>query len=110
MNMQADLRTIDSLDELDRLFEDSHERPVFIFKHSSRCGISSHVLEMVSGIESEINLVVVQQARDISDAIAARTGFRHHSPQAFVIRGGKPAYHATHYAIDPERIAEEMMK
>lgn len=37
--------------QLDVLVKESHERPVFIFKHSTRCGISSMVL---SRFESEL--------------------------------------------------------
>ncbi|HSI87890.1 MAG TPA: monothiol bacilliredoxin BrxC family protein, partial [Pyrinomonadaceae bacterium] len=76
---------------------------------SNRCGISSHVMEMVGDIDAEVHYVVVQEDRMLSDAIAERTGYRHHTPQAFVIRAGKPAYHATHYGINTKRL-EEMSK
>lgn len=102
--MPANFINIESLDSLDTLFERSFKRPVVIFKHSNSCGISAHVMEQISQVEDDVNVVVVQTHRDISNAIESRTGHRHQSPQAFVIREGKPVYHATHYGIDAEAI------
>jgi bacillithiol system protein YtxJ len=48
-----------------------------------------------------VNLIVVQDHRAISNEVERRTGRRHQSPQAFVIKNGEPVYHASHYAIDP---------
>ena len=99
------LKTSESLEEL---FKRSAEKPVVIFKHSRLCGISSHVMEMVDGVGRDVHLVVVQDDRDISNEIADRTGRVHQSPQVFVIRDGKPIYHATHYGIDPEAIEKAL--
>lgn len=107
--MPANFIKVESLGDLNELFERSSERPVVLFKHSNSCGISSHVLEMASDVEADINVVVIQEHRDISDEIAERTGHRHQSPQVFVIKDGKPVYHATHYGIDPKEI-ERMLK
>lgn len=104
----ADIKVITDQDELDKLFEASHNEPVFIFKHSSTCGISLHVFEQVSEINGTINVVVVQDSRPLSDNIAERTGQRHQSPQAFVIRDGGVDYHATHYAIDANAIQQKL--
>ncbi|HVQ57061.1 MAG TPA: bacillithiol system redox-active protein YtxJ [Pyrinomonadaceae bacterium] len=102
----AKFKSIETNDALDELFERSYDEPVIIFKHSNSCGISSHVMEMVDEVGNEINFVVVQDDRDISNSIADRTGHRHQSPQIFVIKNGKPVYHATHYGVDPEAIEE----
>lgn len=106
----ATINKVDSHEKLDDVFARSYESPVVLFKHSNRCGISSHVFEMVRDIDAEINVVVIQENRDISDAIAARTGHTHQSPQAFVLIDGKPAYQATHYGIDPETIGRAISK
>ncbi len=102
--MPANFITIDSLDTLNMLFERSYHRPVVIFKHSNSCGISAHVMEQVSAVDGDVNVVVVQTSRDVSKAVETRTGHRHQSPQAFVVRDGKAVYHATHYGIDPDEI------
>ena len=103
--MAANFLKIRSSDVLDELFERSNAEPVVLFKHSSRCGISSHLKEIIGEIDADIHYVVVQEDRGLSDRIAERTGYRHHTPQIFVIKDGEPAYHATHYGIDALRVA-----
>lgn len=94
--------------DLDLLFERSSERPVALFKHSNSCGISAHVLEMVEEVDGDVFVLVIQEHRDLSAEIATRTGYAHQSPQAFVIKGRKAIYHATHYGIDPGAISRLM--
>ena len=106
--MPANFVKIESLEQLDALFESSYTEPVALLKHSNSCGISSHVLEMVSEAEGTVNVVVIQEHRPISNEIAVRTGHRHQSPQAFVLKNGRAIYHATHYGIDPSKIEENL--
>lgn len=101
----ATINKVDSVEALDAVFERSYSEPVVLFKHSNRCGISSHVLEMASEIEGELNVIVIQENRDLSNEVASRTGYTHQSPQVFVLFEGKPVYHATHYAISPDAIS-----
>jgi bacillithiol system protein YtxJ len=104
----ANFKPIKTSETLEKLFKESAEKPVVIFKHSKLCGISSHVMEMVDEVGHEVHFVVVQDNRDISNEIAERTGRVHQSPQIFVIRDGKPVYHATHYGIDAEGIEKAL--
>src|SRR5688572_3480860 len=97
--MTAIFNKINSVEELDRLFAESSEKPVALFKHSMTCPISTDVYQEIGNVEGEVNLVVVQTARGVSNEIAARTGVRHESPQAIVLKDGKAVYHASHYDI-----------
>jgi bacillithiol system protein YtxJ len=108
--MSANFIEIQSQEQLDGLFKSSYERPVAILKHSNTCGISAHIYETVAEVDATVNVVVVQNHRDISDHIAELTGHRHQSPQAFVIKNGKAVYHATHYGIEPDKIKEALNK
>jgi bacillithiol system protein YtxJ len=78
---------------LEELFARSNQSPVLLFKHSTTCPISD------AGAAGEVALVVVQTARPLSNEIAERTGVRHESPQAIVLRAGKPVWTASHYDI-----------
>lgn len=100
--------SLDTIDKLDTLIAASNDRPVFLFKHSDTCGISAHVLEQLNDIDGDINILVVQYDREVSNAVVERLGIRHASPQAFVLKDGKPIYHATHYGIDPDEIAKHL--
>jgi bacillithiol system protein YtxJ len=106
--MNANFIEIKSNEELDRLFEKSNEKPVVLFKHSTTCPISSGVYHEISNADAEINIVIVQHARSVSNAIAEKTGIIHQSPQAIILKNGEPVYHASHYDIttqDVEKIA-----
>lgn len=106
--MPANFVEIESTEQLDELFKKSYSVPVALLKHSNTCGISSHILELTAEVEGTVNIVVIQNHRPVSDAIAEKTGHRHQSPQAFVIKDGKAIYHATHYGIDPIKITESL--
>ncbi|MEO6655548.1 MAG: bacillithiol system redox-active protein YtxJ [Pyrinomonadaceae bacterium] len=106
--MPAKFTNIISEKQLDSIFETSFQRPVAVLKHSDTCGISADILYQLREIDGEINVIVIQEHRDISNSLAHRTGHRHQSPQAFVIKDGKSVYHATHYGINPAEI-EKML-
>ena len=102
--MAAKFIDLDSHEKLEALFQASHQQPVVIFKHSSTCGISAGVYREVESVEADVNIVVVQRNRDISNAISQRTGIRHESPQAIVLVNGSPVYYASHWDIEPSQI------
>lgn len=106
--MNAKIIEINSSEKLSELFEKSNETPVVLFKHSITCPISANVFDEVSEIDSEINLVVVQRARSISNEIAERTHIRHESPQAIILKNGEAIYHASHYDITGEDILNSL--
>jgi bacillithiol system protein YtxJ len=106
--MKANFIKLDSTENLDELFQKSHEMPVVLFKHSVTCPISSEVYREVAAVEADINLVVVQTARTVSNAISERTGIRHESPQAIVLKDGKPVYHASHFDVTADEVNEKL--
>ncbi|CAN5489576.1 bacillithiol system redox-active protein YtxJ [soil metagenome] len=106
--MNARFHEIKNTDELENIFQKSFEKPVVIFKHSTTCPISSNVFDEISQSDAEINLVIIQQFRHISNLVAEKTGIRHESPQAIVVKDGKPIFHASHYDITAEEIIEEL--
>ncbi len=107
--MKARFKEIQNTEELDALIEKSNEQAIVLFKHSTTCPISAGVYQEISNADADINLIVVQRARDVSSAVAEKTGIRHESPQAFVVKNGKVVYHASHYdvtASDVEKMLE----
>lgn len=107
--MPANFVSVDSLDTLEQLFTDSFLRPVILLKHSTTCGISSGVYREVSLVAGDVNVVVMQTHREISNEIASRTGVPHESPQAIVLRNGKPVYQASHYDIEAAHIEASLV-
>ena len=100
--MNANLISVESIDNLESLFVESHRTPVVLFKHSTTCSISSGVLRDVSSVDGEIHMIVVQTHRTLANTIAEWTGVCHESPQAIVLKDGQPVYSASHYDIEPQ--------
>ncbi len=82
--------------------------PLFaIFKHSTRCSISSMAksrLEREWNLELPIYYLDLIQYRPISSLIAIKSGVEHQSPQLIVFQNGKPIYDASHSGIDIDEI------
>ena len=97
--------------ELDRAFEASQKGPVLIFKHSLTCPVSTHAYQTYldflaqRGEDATLHtLIEIQNARDLSNAVAERTGVRHESPQALVLRNGEAVWNASHWDISAEAL------
>ncbi len=108
--MPAKFIQITTEKQLDTLFDKSHQNAVVLIKHSNSCGISADILHQLGDVNGEVHVIVIQENRSLSNAAAERTGHRHQSPQAFVIKDGKPVYHATHYGIDPQEIETKLSR
>ena len=99
---------LNTLDKLQAAIEESRIRPVLLFKHSTSCGISAGVFRDVKMVDADINIVVVQTDRHISNEIERHTGIKHESPQAIVLKNGEAVYHASHYDITLEDLNEHL--
>ncbi len=102
--MKANFIKVTSNEQLDELFQKSNEQPVVLFKHSLTCPISAGVYKEVSAVDGDIHLIVMQYSRDISNAVAEKTGVRHESPQAIVLKNEKAVYHASHYDVTAVKV------
>ena len=96
---------LQSVEDWSGMLESSETEPILIFKHSTTCGISSHVLAAVNEFLSKnrevpFGIVHVVEDRRLSDAIADHTGIRHESPQMIAIRNKRPIWHTSHWSID----------
>jgi bacillithiol system protein YtxJ len=90
-------------------------RAVVIFKHSTRCSISSMAL---SRFESKwkddpsipVFYLDLLQHRDISNELATRFGIEHQSPQVLVIKNGTCVYDASHTGIMVSEVLEAITR
>ena len=94
--------------ELQSLFALSAERPVVLFKHSLTCPISAAAYEEMSALDGDVSLIVVQRARDVSREVERLTGIRHESPQAIILRRGRPVWNASHWKITRSAVEAAM--
>jgi len=86
--------------------------PRWVFKHSNTCPVSSAALDEVTAFLSTHNMplgmVVVQEARPVSNWLATRLAYVHQSPQLFLIRNGKVTWHASHWGITATAMAQAL--
>lgn len=81
---------------------------VLIFKHSTRCSVSSMALNRIESIEHAqikacyyLDLI---KYRSISNKIEVDFQVKHESPQVLVIENGKCIYHTSHNDISWSKI------
>jgi bacillithiol system protein YtxJ len=98
------------MDSLDRFLAQSNGAPAIIFKHSNSCGISAGAYEEMARLDGQVGLVTVQTARDVSNALEARTGVGHETPQVFIIRDGKVMWTASHGRIKAASVASALLE
>ena len=101
------------LGQLNEISQLSNEKPVVIFKHSTRCSISRMALKL---FENEFDLsdkvtpyfLDLIAFRDISNEIASRFEVVHQSPQLLLIVGGKSVYDVSHSSIDADELKSKI--
>ena len=96
------LTTVSQLDEIAKL---SLGKTQVIFKHSTRCGISSMVMnQFVAAFDLDINLDLyyldLLSYRDVSNETGYKFQVMHQSPQLLIIKNGVVVAHASHGAIN----------
>jgi len=106
--MNHHFQKIQDLKALQELLEQSTEKPVVIFKHSTTCPISTGAYEQMARLNREVALIDVQSAREISREIAVSTGVEHESPQVIIMRNGKPVWHTSHWDITRETVEKAL--
>lgn len=102
--MDTNFNSVSDAAALEELFARSHEGPVLLFKHSNSCPISARAYQQMQGVKTPVSIVVVQQSRDLSREVEQRTGVRHETPQAFVLRNGRAVWNASHFDITAESV------
>lgn len=100
------LTDISQLDEIDKLSSESDSR-VAIFKHSTRCSISSMAKNRLEKASSAIPTYLLDliRFRDISNEIARRYNVMHESPQLLVIQNAEVIDHSSHNMVNPRQLS-----
>jgi bacillithiol system protein YtxJ len=103
--------TLQNLQQLQSIWEESFVHPVAIFKHSTRCSISSTAKDRMerqwnfSDEELPVYYLDLIEYRDISNKVADLSSVQHESPQLIIINKGKAVYHNSHSGIMPRLLS-----
>jgi|SRR5687768_7422654 bacillithiol system protein YtxJ len=97
--------------QLDEIVKKSAEKTQVIFKHSTRCSISSVAQQRLQKAKLPDDLdfyyLDLLSYRAISNKIAETFKVYHESPQVLVIKDGKCVYDESHLAISVDEIVEQ---
>jgi len=95
-----------SIDQLDEIVSKSSGTPQVIFKHSTSCGISRMVLNMLTSSYTlepgnmDMYFLDLLANRNVSNAVAEKFQVMHQSPQMLIIKNGVVVAHDSHGAIN----------
>ena len=101
------------LEQLNEIITLSSEKPVAIFKHSTRCSVSRMALKQFENEFDSADKVTpyfldLIAYREVSNEIAHRFEVQHQSPQLILIKDGKTIYNASHSDIDAEELGKKV--
>ncbi len=103
-----------SEEQLITAFEESNDKPVLFFKHSTRCSISSMALsrfeqnaESLSEI-CDLYFLDLLEFRQLSNKLEEISNVMHQSPQVIVVKNKEVIYTETHSSIDAKEIERQL--
>ena len=100
--------------QLDEIIANSNTTPQVIFKHSTRCSVSSMAKNRLDKniAPNGINFYFLDliKHRNISNKIAEYFQVRHQSPQVLVIQNGKCIFTESHSGITFDEIESAAMQ
>lgn len=101
--------------QIEEIKELSMTQPVLIFKHSTRCSVSSMSLDrLLRNWKPEDTEKIVPYFldliayRELSDRVEDEFGVPHQSPQIILIKNGVAVYDNSHFGISYPEIMEQI--
>jgi len=107
------VRDVEHEQDFELLVQRSHNTPVFLLKHSTRCPISGAAWREYQRFgeaqpSAELWRVLVIENSPLSAKVASTTGIGHQSPQILLFSGGQVVWHASHWSITEEAMADAL--
>jgi len=102
---------LETLVDLDAIVTKSHSRPQIVFKHSTRCSISTVAKLRLEDWDNsnqygDLHYLDLISYRDISNEIAERFSVHHESPQVLIIHRGESVHDTSHFDITIAELVE----
>jgi bacillithiol system protein YtxJ len=104
---------LEDLGTIEAIIAQSHQKPVVIFKHSTRCSISRFALknfetDFQANLSVDFYFLDLIQFRSVSNALSVRFEVLHQSPQVLLIQNGICIYHDSHQDINFEKLVSKI--
>ena len=116
VNSNVNWIPLTDVSQLYEIVENSNDKTIGIFKHSTRCSISAKALAgfekdwKMSDEACDLYFVDLLAFRPVSNKVAERIGVAHQSPQVIVIHKGQAVYSRSHQAISAKEIRKFILK
>ena len=103
---------LNTLEQLESIKEKSQATPQLIFKHSTRCSISTMALNRFERATTkpaiDFYFLDLIANRQISNAVAEQFKVHHESPQILLIKNGECIYDESHNGILMDELIEQL--
>jgi bacillithiol system protein YtxJ len=103
---------VNELAQIDELVQNSFNKPLILFKHSTTCSISQMTklrFESAYDLELDCYYLDLLTFRPISNYIAEKFSVHHESPQLLLIDKGECTYDASHFDISVAELKETLL-
>lgn len=111
----ATMTKLTTSDQLQAALEASKDKPLLLFKHSTRCPTSAGAHQQVkSYLQNEPNeaveyaLIHVVEDRPVSLEAADVLGVQHESPQVILVKNQAPVWHTSHSHITVDALKQHL--
>ena len=100
-------------DQLQEIITQSGITPQVVFKHSTRCSVSSIVLNRLNEgkqtVDADFYYLDLLKYRSLSNKISEIFSKQHESPQVLLIKNGKCTYVESHIGITMKELMEQTL-
>jgi bacillithiol system protein YtxJ len=114
LDIHPQWKILESESILEQALMDSHQKVVALFKHSTRCGVSSTVMNRLirewpfEKPDFDFYYLDLIRYRPISNRIAEELDVHHESPQLIIVKNGKPVFDTSHFGITTESLEKAL--
>lgn len=100
--------------ELGKILDESCQRQIILFKHSTACPVSSRAWREVQNFikdspdEVLVGMIKVIECRPVSSQVAEKLGCKHQSPQVLLVSDRQVLWHASHNEVTQDKLMQAL--
>ncbi len=110
----AVLKDITCSQDLGEILDESCNRQIIIFKHSTACPISGRAWREVQNFikespdEVSVGMIKVIECRPVSGQVTEQLGCKHQSPQVLLVSDRQVLWHASHNEVTQAKLMQAL--
>lgn len=110
----AVFKEITCSEELGQILDESCQRQIILFKHSTTCPTSSRAWREVQNFIKEssdevlVGMIKVFESRPVSSQATEELGLKHQSPQVLFVRERQVLWHASHQEVTQAKLMKAL--